>query len=92
MDDIAACLNTSLPAPVQVPVLAATAVPDQCIRCGARAGHDASCRCLGCGFIDFDFAVSADDEQRRVAVSLSGRRVAGIDSRRLRARFARPPR
>jgi serine/threonine protein kinase len=54
MDDVAAYLNTSLPAPVQVPVLAATAIPDQCVRCGARAGHDASCRCLGCGFIDFD--------------------------------------
>jgi serine/threonine protein kinase len=54
MSRIVSYLNTALPAVVQVPVLAGTAVPDQCVRCGARAGHDASCRCLGCGFIDFD--------------------------------------
>ncbi len=54
MGQIASHLNAKLPAPVRVPVLAATAAPDQCVRCGARAGHDASCRCLGCGFIDFD--------------------------------------
>ncbi len=54
MDRIASHLNAELPVAVRVPVLAATATPDQCVRCGARTGHDASCRCLGCGFIDFD--------------------------------------
>ncbi|MGN6588555.1 MAG: protein kinase domain-containing protein [Solirubrobacterales bacterium] len=53
MSRITSYLNAELPAAVQVPVLA-NAAPDQCARCGARAGHDASCRCLGCGFLDFD--------------------------------------
>ncbi|HEX6666523.1 MAG TPA: protein kinase [Solirubrobacterales bacterium] len=53
MDQIAFSLNAG-PVPVRVPVLAATTAPEQCARCGARAGHDASCRCLGCGFLDFD--------------------------------------